>query len=101
MSVLTKAALPVLLATSLLSGCATHSDGGAPLNQRTWPLCSLLGGLAGGGLGAIESSAWAGGGAALGAIAGGLICFARTVTRTATACSTAATAARIPRPIPR
>lgn len=77
MSALTKAALPVLLATSLLSGCATHSDGSAPLNQRTWPLCSLLGGLAGGGLGAIESSAWAGGGAALGAIAGGLICFAQ------------------------
>lgn len=77
MSVFTKAAFPVLLATSLLSGCATHSDGSASLNQRTWPICSLLGGLAGGGLGAIESSAWAGGGAALGAIAGGLICYAQ------------------------
>ena len=60
MSVFTKAALPVLLAASLLSGCATHSDGSAPLNQRTWPICSLLGGAVGGGLGAIESSAWAG-----------------------------------------
>ncbi|MHA6193463.1 OmpA family protein [Pseudomonas wadenswilerensis] len=77
MTVLTKVALPVLLAAGLLSGCATHSDGGAPLNQRTWPICSLLGGLVGGGLGAIESSAWAGGGAAAGAIAGGLICFAQ------------------------
>lgn len=77
MNVITKAALPVLVVASLLSGCATHSDGSAPLNQRTWPLCSLLGGAVGGGLGAIESSAWAGGGAALGAIAGGLICFAR------------------------
>ena len=77
MNVITKAALPVLVVASLLSGCDTHSDGSAPLNQRTWPLCSLLGGAVGGGLGAIESSAWAGGGAALGAIAGGLICFAQ------------------------
>lgn len=77
MNVITKAALPVLVVASLLSGCATHSDGSAPLNQRTWSLCSLLGGAVGGGLGAIESSAWAGGGAALGAIAGGLICFAQ------------------------
>ena len=77
MSVLTRSVLPVLLLGSLLTGCATHSDGSAPLNQRTWPLCSLLGGAVGGGLGAIESSAWAGGGAALGAIAGGLICFAQ------------------------
>lgn len=77
MNVITKAALPVLVVASLLSGCATHSDGSAPLNQRTWPLCSLLGGAVGGGLGAIESSAWAGGGASLGAIAGGLICFAQ------------------------
>lgn len=77
MSVMSKAALPLLLASSLLAGCATHSDGSAPLNQRTWPVCSLLGGLAGGGLGAIESSGWAAGGGALGAIAGGLICYAQ------------------------
>ncbi|MFD2644729.1 OmpA family protein [Pseudomonas japonica] len=77
MTALTKVALPMLLAAGLLSGCATHSDGSAPLNQRTWPICSLLGGLLGGGLGAIESSAWAGGGAAAGAIAGGLICYAQ------------------------
>lgn len=77
MRVSSKAALPLLLATSLLAGCATHSDGSAPLNQRTWPLCSLLGGLVGGGLGAIESSTWAAGGGALGVIAGGLICYAQ------------------------
>ncbi|MCV9920906.1 MULTISPECIES: OmpA family protein [Pseudomonas] len=77
MSVMSKAALPLLLASSLLTGCATHSDGSAPLNQRTWPLCSLLGGLAGGGLGAIESSSWAAGLGAAGAIAGGLICYAQ------------------------
>ncbi|MBK5002545.1 OmpA family protein [Pseudomonas sp. S31] len=77
MSVMSKAALPLLLASGLLAGCATHSDGSAPLNQRTWPICSLLGGLVGGGLGAIESSSWAAGGGALGAIAGGLICYAQ------------------------
>lgn len=77
MSVFSKAAVPVLVTASLLSGCATHSDGSAPLNQRTWPICSLLGGLVGGGLGAIESSAWAAGAGAAGAIAGGLICYAQ------------------------
>lgn len=77
MSVFSKAAVPVLVAASLLSGCATHSDGSAPLNQRTWPICSLLGGLVGGGLGAIESSAWAAGAGAAGVIAGGLICYAQ------------------------
>ncbi|MDD2048639.1 OmpA family protein [Pseudomonas putida] len=77
MSVFSKAAVPVLVTASLLSGCATHSDGSAPLNQRTWPVCSLLGGLVGGGLGAIESSAWAAGGGVAGAIAGGLICYAQ------------------------
>lgn len=77
MSVLSKAAVPVLVTASLLSGCATHSDGSAPLNQRAWPICSLLGGLVGGGLGAIESSAWAAGAGAAGVIAGGLICYAQ------------------------
>ena len=77
MKVLIRVALPVLLASGLLSGCATHSDGSAPLNQRTWPICSLIGGLVGGGLGAIESSGWAAGGAALGLLGGGLICYAQ------------------------
>lgn len=77
MTVFARSVLPVLLLGSLLTGCATHSDGTAPLNQRTWPICSLLGGLVGGGLGAIESAGWAGGGAALGILTGGLICYAQ------------------------
>lgn len=73
-----RVAAPLLLVSSILSGCAsTSSSGDAVLNQGNWPLCSLIGGLAGGGLGSIESSAWAAGGAALGAIAGGLICYAQ------------------------
>ncbi|KHA75213.1 membrane protein [Pseudomonas chlororaphis] len=77
MTVFSRSVLPVLLLGSLLTGCATHSDGTAPLNQRTWPICSLIGGLVGGGLGAIESGGWAGGGAALGILTGGLICYAQ------------------------
>lgn len=77
MSVLTRTVLPVVLLGSLLTGCATHSDGTAPLNQRTWPICSVIGGLVGGGLGALESSGWAAGGAALGILTGGLICYAQ------------------------
>jgi outer membrane protein OmpA-like peptidoglycan-associated protein len=77
MTKLTRTVLPVLLLGSLLTGCATHSDGTAPLNQRTWPICSLIGGLVGGGLGAIESAGWAAGGAALGILSGGLICYAQ------------------------
>ncbi|RON39684.1 OmpA family protein [Pseudomonas brassicacearum] len=77
MSVLTRTVLPVVLPGSLLTGCATHSDGTAPLNQRTWPICSVIGGLVGGGLGALESGGWAAGGAALGVLTGGLICYAQ------------------------
>jgi outer membrane protein OmpA-like peptidoglycan-associated protein len=47
------------------------------LNQRTWPICSVIGGLVGGGLGAIESGGWAAGGAALGILTGGLVCYAQ------------------------
>ena len=71
-----KVALPFLLVSSVLSGCVTTtSTGDAPLNQRNWPWCSLIGGAAGGGLGATESAAWAGGGAAFGALLGGLWCY--------------------------
>ena len=73
-----QAVVPFLLVSSVLSGCAsTSSTGDAALNQRNWPICSAIGALAGGGLGAIESSAWAGGGAAIGALFGGLICYAQ------------------------
>jgi outer membrane protein OmpA-like peptidoglycan-associated protein len=64
--------------SSVLSGCAsTSSTGDAALNQGNWPICSAVGAVAGGGLGAIESSVWAGGGAAIGALLGGLICYAQ------------------------
>jgi outer membrane protein OmpA-like peptidoglycan-associated protein len=66
------------LASSVLSGCVTTSStGNAALNQGNWPLCSAIGGLAGGGLGAIESSAWAAGGAVAGAVIGSIICYAQ------------------------
>ncbi|MCM2330141.1 OmpA family protein [Geopseudomonas sagittaria] len=77
-NIFAKAALPLVLVSGVLTGCAsTSSTGDAPLNQKNWPWCSLIGGLAGGGLGAIESSAWAGGGAAAGAVIGGLLCYAQ------------------------
>ena len=47
---------PILLVSSVLSGCVTTSStGDAPLNQGNWPLCSAIGGLTGAGLGAIEA----------------------------------------------
>ncbi|WP_137886724.1 OmpA family protein [Pseudomonas sp. 2FE] len=77
-TLLSRAAVPLLLVSSVLSGCAsTSSTGDAVLNQGNWPICSVIGGLTGGGLGAIESSAWAAGGAAIGALTGGLVCYAQ------------------------
>ena len=73
---LSRAALPFLLVSSVLSGCtSTASKGDAALNQENWPFCTLIGAAAGGGLGAIESSSAAGIGAGLGAIVGSLICY--------------------------
>lgn len=73
-----RVAFPLLLASSVLSGCVTTSStGSAALNQGNWPLCSAIGGLAGGGLGAVESSAWAAGGAVAGAVIGSIICYAQ------------------------
>ncbi|WP_457787688.1 OmpA family protein [Pseudomonas sp. PL-6] len=70
--------IPLLLVSSVLSGCATTSStGDAPLNQGNWPLCSAIGALAGGGLGAIESSTWAAGGAVAGALLGTIVCYAQ------------------------
>ncbi|WP_160493110.1 OmpA family protein [Pseudomonas sp. L-22-4S-12] len=75
---LSRAAVPLLLVSSVLSGCVTTSStGDAPLNQGNWPICTAIGGLAGGGLGAIESSAWAAGGAVAGAVIGTLVCYAQ------------------------
>ena len=64
------------LIAGVLSGCAsTSSNGDAALNQDNWPICAVIGAVAGGGLGAIESSSAAGVGAGLGAIVGSLICY--------------------------
>lgn len=72
-----KMVLPVVLA-GVVSGCAsTTSTGNAPLNQLNWPWCSLIGAVAGGGVGAIGSSASAGGGVVAGAVIGGLLCYSQ------------------------
>jgi outer membrane protein OmpA-like peptidoglycan-associated protein len=48
----------LVLLTSVLTGCAG-------LQKTDWPTCALVGGVVGAGLGATESSAWAGYGALL------------------------------------
>ncbi|CAI8955141.1 hypothetical protein PSJE_16040 [Pseudomonas jessenii] len=50
--------LPLVLLTSVLTGCAG-------LQKTDWPTCAAVGGVVGAGLGATESSAWAGYGALL------------------------------------
>ena len=51
-----RTALPLVLLTSVLTGCAG-------LQKTDWPTCAAVGGVVGAGLGAIESSSWAGYGA--------------------------------------
>ncbi|PBJ06174.1 Outer membrane porin F precursor [Pseudomonas ogarae] len=51
-----RTALPLVLLTSMLTGCAG-------LQKTDWPTCAAVGGAIGAGLGAIESTSWAGGGA--------------------------------------
>jgi OOP family OmpA-OmpF porin len=53
-----RTALPLVLLTSVLTGCAG-------LQKTDWPTCAAVGGVVGAGLGATESSAWAGYGALL------------------------------------
>ena len=53
-----RTALPLVLLTSVLTGCAG-------LQKTDWPTCAEVGGVVGAGLGATESSAWAGYGALL------------------------------------
>jgi outer membrane protein OmpA-like peptidoglycan-associated protein len=57
---ITRKALPLIVATSFLTGCAG-------VQKTDWPTCAAIGGVGGAALGAIESSAWAGGGAVVGA----------------------------------
>lgn len=54
-----RTALPLILLTSVLTGCAG-------LQKTDWPTCAAVGGVGGAALGAIESSSWAGYGALLG-----------------------------------
>ncbi|WP_419711716.1 OmpA family protein [Pseudomonas sp. NFX224] len=51
-----RTALPLVLLTSVLTGCAG-------LQKTDWPTCAAVGGVVGAGLGATESSSWAGWGA--------------------------------------
>ncbi|QBF28115.1 OmpA family protein [Pseudomonas tructae] len=55
-----RTALPLVLLTSVLTGCAG-------LQKTDWPKCAAVGGVGGAALGAIESSSWAGWGALIGA----------------------------------
>lgn len=57
---ITRIALPLVLVTSLLTGCSN-------LQKTDWPTCAAVGGVVGAGLGAIESSTYAGWGALIGA----------------------------------
>ena len=61
-------AVPLILASTLLTGCAG-------LQKTDWPTCAAVGGVGGAALGAIESSSWAGAGAALGAGLGAAYCW--------------------------
>ena len=54
-----RTAIPLVLLTSLLTGCAG-------LQKTDWPTCAAVGGVTGAGLGAIESSVYAGYGALIG-----------------------------------
>lgn len=55
-----RTAIPLVVLTSVLTGCAG-------LQKTDWPTCAAVGGVGGAALGAIKSSAWAGGGALFGA----------------------------------
>lgn len=65
---ITRNAVPLILASTLLTGCAG-------LQKTDWPTCAAVGGVGGAALGAIESSSWAGGGAVLGAGLGAAYCW--------------------------
>ncbi|MBK5539452.1 OmpA family protein [Pseudomonas sp. TH05] len=59
-----RTALPLVLLTSVLTGCAG-------LQKTDWPTCAAVGGVTGAALGATESASWAGGGAlVVGGLAG-------------------------------
>ncbi|CDF82834.1 OmpA family protein [Pseudomonas sp. QL9] len=65
---ITRTALPLLLVSTLLTGCAG-------LQKSDWPTCALVGGVGGAGLGSIENSTWAGWGALIGGVLGASYCW--------------------------
>lgn len=65
---ITRNAVPLILAGTLLTGCAG-------VQKTDWPTCAAVGGVGGAALGAIESSSWAGGGALVGAGMGAAYCW--------------------------
>lgn len=65
-----RTALPLVLLTSVLTGCAG-------LQKTDWPTCAAVGGVVGAGLGATESASWAGGGTDRRWYGGGLLLGAR------------------------
>jgi outer membrane protein OmpA-like peptidoglycan-associated protein len=54
-----RVALPLILLTSVLTGCAG-------LQKTDWPMCAAVGGVTGAGLGAFQNSTYAGWGALIG-----------------------------------
>ena len=65
---ITRTAVPLILASVLLSGCAG-------LQKDDWPKCAAVGGVVGAGLGAIESSSWAGWGVLVGGATAAAYCW--------------------------
>ena len=68
MRTIVRTAVPLVLVSGLLSGCAG-------LVQSDWPACAGVGGVVGAGLGAIESAEWAAGGFGIGALTGAAYCW--------------------------
>lgn len=54
-----RVALPLILAASVLTGCAD-------LQKSDWPMCAAVGGVTGAGIGAFQNSTYAGWGALIG-----------------------------------
>lgn len=64
-----RTAVPVIVMTTVLSGCAG-------VQKQDWPTCAAVGGVGGAALGAIESSTYAGYGALIGAGVAAAYCWA-------------------------
>jgi outer membrane protein OmpA-like peptidoglycan-associated protein len=63
-----RVALPLILLTSLLTGCAD-------LQKTDWPKCAAVGGVAGAGLGAIQNATYAGWGVLIGGSVAAAYCW--------------------------